>query len=386
MHEISKKQFLANFYEKTAHQRVPFRAMLELTYGCNLRCVHCLNPTHTAKDELRTKELFRLIDQLLEQGTFDLCFTGGEIFTRRDCFEILEYAKNKGFYITIFTNATMITPQMADRIQVLKPRNVEISIYGATRETYERVTRIPGSFRRFLRGVQVLRSRRVPLIIKMPVVTLNQQEVEQARALVEGWGIKFVYCTDIHPRQDGSQEPLRYRLPPKDVVQVHQQMLGYKEWSAEGGGPKEEACQAHQQMFTCSCGRNKLAVNPYGKMNLCVAFPIPQYDIQTGSVADGWRSLVELVDDANARPSETYECPSCRLQKHCQQGPVNAWLETGDLAPCLPYFKELAALEKQAREAASRNEHQISRQAGGSEESGSQPCVVRSSPRGSPRH
>ena len=118
---------------------------------------------------------------------------------RGDVFEIFAHAKAKGFAITILTNATLITPERADRLKVLRPHNVEISIYGATQETYERVTRIPGSFTAFITGIQLLRERRVPLVIKMPVMTLNQHEVQQAKALVEGWGIKFVYSTDVLP-------------------------------------------------------------------------------------------------------------------------------------------------------------------------------------------
>ena len=102
-------------------------------------------------------------------------------------------------------------------------------------------------------------------------------------------------------------------------------------------------------MFTCTCGKSSVAVTPYGQMNLCLAFPIPEYDLLSGSVAQGWGQLVELVAEANADPGPDYQCPSCSVQDHCQQGPVDAYLETGRLSPCLPYFKELAESEKQAR-------------------------------------
>lgn len=343
---ISHGQFWARLSRRAAQQRVPVEGMIELTYGCNLHCVHCYNPTHKAKGELDTQAYRRLIDQLAEAGCLHLTFTGGELFTRRDWFEIAAHAKAKGFAITFLTNATLITPEVADRIQALSPERVEISIYGATQETYERVTRIPGSYPPFVRGVQLLRERNVPLLLKMPVMTLNAHEVTQAKALVEGWGIKFVYCTEIFPRVDGSLEPLEYRLAPDEVVRVRRELSGYQAWKAEGGGEKEKTCQAQTGFFTCKCGKNGLAVTPYGQMNLCVAFPIPKYDLRAGDVASGWKTLVNLVDSAT--PSTAYECPTCELQRYCRQGPVNAWLETGDFSPCLSYFKELARLEKTA--------------------------------------
>lgn len=349
--ESSPRLFWAGLSAKAASERFPLEAMIELTYGCNLRCVHCYNPTHQAKDELATAQIKALIDQLIEAGCLDLAFTGGEIFTRRDLFEILVYAKNKGLAITLLTNATRITPERADRIQALHPHCVEISIYGATQATYESVTRIPGSFGHFMTGVQLLRERTVPLLIKMPVMTLNQHEVRQAKALVEGWGIKFIYSTEISPRVDGSLEPLQYRLAPDEVVRVDETLLGSRRWRAGDVG-KDESCRAHEGLFTCKCGKSSLAVTPYGRMNLCVSLPTPQYDLQSGTIAEGWRVLVGLVDQANAAPGDAYECPRCPVQSHCRQGPMNAWLETQRLEPCLPYFKELATLEQKADEVA----------------------------------
>ncbi len=343
---VRRGQFWATLDRKAARHRIPLTAMIELTYGCNLRCVHCYNPTHEAGGELATQEITRILDELADAGCLSISFTGGELFTRLDVFEIFGYARAKAFAITILTSATLITPERADRIQALTPERVEVSIYGATRETYERVTRVPGSYRRFLEGITLLRGHRVPLVIKMPVITLNVHEVEQAKALVEGWGIKFVYCTEIIPRVDGSLEPLEYRLAPDEVVRVQRELSGYQAWKAEGGGEKEETCQAQTGFFTCKCGKNGLAVTPYGQMNLCVAFPIPKYDLRAGDVASGWKTLVNLVDSAT--PSTAYECPTCELQRYCRQGPVNAWLETGDFSPCLSYFKELARLEKTA--------------------------------------
>jgi radical SAM protein with 4Fe4S-binding SPASM domain len=330
--------------------------MIELTYGCNLRCVHCYNPTHRAKGELETAQIKALIDQLVEAGGLDLAFTGGEIFRRRDLFEVLAYAAAKGCLITLLTNATLITAERADRIQALHPHCVEISIYGATQETYERATRVPGSFQAFLIGVQLLRERTIPLLIKMPVMTVNQHEVLQAKELVEGWGIKFVYSTEVFPRVDGSLEPLQYRLAPDEVVRVDETILGSRRWRAEGGVGKDESCRAHEGLFSCKCGKTSLAVTPYGRMNLCVSLPTPQFDLLSGTIAEGWRVLVDLVNQAAASPGDAYECPQCPVQSHCRQGPMNAWLERGRLDPCLPYFKELATLEKGAAEAASQKE------------------------------
>jgi len=250
---MERSEFFSRLENKAHENKVPVGATLELTYGCNLRCVHCYNPTHKAKGELSTQEFYQMIDQLSREECFLITFTGGEIFTRKDSFEIFSYAKNKGFSIILFTNATLITPERADRIQALEPWSVEISIYGATQETYEKVTGVPGSFERFLAGIERLRERKVPLLVKMPVMTLNQHEVKQAKALVEGWGIRFVYCPEIAPRQDGSLEPLQYRITPQDLIQLDQEILGKGDGKE---GKEEDKCQARDGLFQCGCGKS----------------------------------------------------------------------------------------------------------------------------------
>src|SRR6058998_1099266 len=114
---INGAQFWSRLSQKGAEARVPVETMIELTYGCNLRCVHCYNPTHAAKGELSTEQTKTILDQLAEQGCLRVKFTGGELFTRKDVFEIFTHAKTKGFSIIILTNATLITPERADRIQ-----------------------------------------------------------------------------------------------------------------------------------------------------------------------------------------------------------------------------------------------------------------------------
>jgi radical SAM protein with 4Fe4S-binding SPASM domain len=100
------------------------------------------------------------------------------------------------------------------------------------------------------------------------------------------------------------------------------------------------------RFIECACGQTRFAVTPYGEMNLCVAFPIPRYNLRTGTVREGWDLLKRTVDEA--QPNKRYECPTCEVRPFCAQGRSDAWLETGDMSRCLPHFKEWASLEKQS--------------------------------------
>src|SRR3954469_17459740 len=130
----------------------PMQCLFELTPTCNLRCHFCyvaLDPY--AGPYLSTEQVCRVLDVLERAGVLFLTLTGGEIFSRRDFAEIYRHAKSKGFLVSLFTNATMVTEKIAQQLRDDPPFSIEVSLYGADAEHYEATTQIPGSFARFER-------------------------------------------------------------------------------------------------------------------------------------------------------------------------------------------------------------------------------------------
>jgi radical SAM protein with 4Fe4S-binding SPASM domain len=333
-------EFFDTLAANARRARVPEGATFELTYGCNLRCVHCYNPTHRVlPHELTTVEVHSILEQCADLGLATICFSGGELFVRPDVFEIFEHARRLGLILELISNATRITPEIADRLTPIGFRHLAISIYGATKRTYERVTSVPGSYDKFRAGLRCLVTRELPLTVRMPVMTENAHEVGEARVLVEGMGIRFQYCLDITPGSDGDLGPLTHRLSPDAKLRIDLAMKGDRPPARD-----DASCRASDDFFGCACGHTRFAITPYGEMNLCVAFPSPRYDLRTGSVKAGWEVLKRTVDDA--KPSARYECPDCDVRTYCRQGRSDAWLETRDISACLPHYKELATLEK----------------------------------------
>jgi radical SAM protein with 4Fe4S-binding SPASM domain len=336
--------FFDTLADRARRARTPEGATFELTYGCNLRCVHCYNPTHRVlPHELTTAEVCSILEQCAELGLVTICFSGGELFVRPDVFAIFERAERLGLILELITNATRITPAIAERLRQVAFRQLGVSIYGATKPTYERVTAVPGSYDRFLAGLRCLVWSGLPVAVRMPVLTVNAHEVGKAQALVEGMGLRFQYCLDIAPRSDGDPAPLAHRLSPADKLRMDLAMKGDRLAAAD-----EASCRASDDFLGCACGRSRFAITPYGEMNLCVAFPTPRYDLRKGSVREGWEVLKRTVDEA--RPGESYECPGCDVRSVCRQGRSDAWLETGDMSACLPHYRALAILEKDLRE------------------------------------
>ena len=321
----------------------PVKVMAEITYGCNLRCLHCYNPTHEAKGELSREKLQSLFCELAKAGTLWISLTGGEVFTRPDACELIADAQALGMVVTVITNATLVTEALADKLAALRPYQIEISLYGASAPTYEAVTRMPGSFERCVRGIERLAVRNLSLLVKPVLMTTNFHERGAMMALCEKWGVRTRVSTEIHPRVDGDMSPLAVRLSPEQMFQVWREVSGEKILAAESSQESREAsgCGGAGKLFDCLCGKSGASITPYGQMNLCVSLPTPQFDLRQASIQAGWKTLVSLV--AQTTPGPDYACGTCALASDCERGTMDSFLERGRLdAECLPHFRERA--------------------------------------------
>src|SRR5580658_1669236 len=224
LEQLSYGAFSADLHQRQAGERVPLQVSIEVTRRCPLECLHCYNNLPMGDMEAKQRELtkeehFRVLDELVDMGCFWLLYTGGEIFARKDFLDIYTYAKKKGFLITLFTNGTIINEQIADYLVEWPPFAIEITLYGRTRETYEALTMIPGSYDRCLRGIKLLKERGLPLKLKAVPTSVNKHEVFAMKQFAEeDLGLEFKFDSLINPRVDCSQSPLAVRLTPEEVV------------------------------------------------------------------------------------------------------------------------------------------------------------------------
>src|SRR5437899_11931037 len=105
---------------------VPLSAHLDITYRCNERCRHCYLD-HDDRGEMSANEIKCILDQLAEAGVFFLVVSGGEPLLRKDCFEILQYARALSFNVKLKTNALLIGEREVTRIRDLGIEQIQIS-------------------------------------------------------------------------------------------------------------------------------------------------------------------------------------------------------------------------------------------------------------------
>jgi radical SAM protein with 4Fe4S-binding SPASM domain len=343
-------EFSSLIHQRLRGRRTPAEVSIEVTHRCPLECQHCYNNLPMSDSEARRQEMtfeehVRLLDELVDMGCLWVLYTGGEIFARKDFLDIYTEAKKRGFIITLFTNGTMISPRIADYLVEYRPFSIEITLYGATRETYETLTQIPGSFDRCMRGVRLLKERNLPLKLKTVPTTINFHEVyEMKRFAEEELGVDFKFDPLVNPRTDCSQSPLAVRLSPEQAVS-----LDFRDPVRKAEYRKlaeaEVANTNHQEakgLYVCGGGHNGCAVDPTGNMTICVISHQQGHNIRGGGFREGWYGpLREIRETPRRRPTI---CDSCRLHSLCSMCPANGELESGDPETPVEFLCEVAHL------------------------------------------
>lgn len=269
-------------YTRLGTSRYPVSGQWELTCRCNLQCVMCytdpFNTPERIRQELSTDEILRILQEVAGAGCLYLCFTGGEPLARPDFREIYLAAKSHGFLLTIFTNGTLITDELADLWIEQPPHRIEISLYGLSRATYEGTTQRVGSFERCLAGIRRVMERKLPLVLKTPAMTINRHEILAMREWAEAQGIHYQFGEWMRPRLDGSEDPFQWQLSEEELQAIE----------TRAGSAWEEHLRDEQRERRCGSEQFKFHIDAYGQLQLCSQNRRASYDLRRGTFREGF--------------------------------------------------------------------------------------------------
>lgn len=347
--KISRDEFFQRISKRIEADRTPYGGTIELTFRCNLECVHCyVSSTEPPSKELTYEEITDILDVIADEGCLWLLITGGEPLIRSDFLDIYTYAKKKGFLITLFTNGTLITEEIADCLQEWPPNNLEITLHGIKRETYEKITGVKGSFEKCMKGIQLLLERKVPLNLKTSVMKQNKNELNEIKKHVKELGLEYRFDAFIHAGLGGNKNPCRVRLSPEEVVQLDiEDEKRSQAWI--------EFCQDHWdwgpfssgKLYNCGAGWNSFHIDPLGRMSVCGSARLPDYDLHQGSFEEGYYDFFPKILGQKLQNTQ-YKCDQCEVRLLCDQCPGLAQLETSDSEKPVEYFCQVAHLRAKA--------------------------------------
>ena len=340
------------------------RLDIELTERCDNNCIHCYinlpaDDRQARERELSTEEWKRILTEASSLGCLEVRLTGGEPLLREDFEEIYIHARRLGIKVLIFTNARRMTPHLADLLSRIPPLiEIEVSLYGIKKETYEAVTRVPGSFEEAWRGINLLFEKKIPFVVKNALLPPNKKEIEEFEswAMALPWMNKLPFYSvyfDLHARRNPEKNRLinRLRIPPEELAAFLSErdanfFKEMKELSSEFSIPQKES------LFTCGAGRGSGCVDAYGRFQPCLPLRCPEtsYDLKRGSLRDALLNFFPKVRGLKASDKDYINrCARCFLRTVCEQCPAKSWMEYGTLDTPVEYFCSLT--HEQARQA-----------------------------------
>jgi radical SAM protein with 4Fe4S-binding SPASM domain len=343
--KISYDDFWQRIHTNADKKAIPLRVMFELTYDCNFRCKHCYVPRSFRScyrsKQLKTKQVYKILEQLKDSGCLYLGFTGGEPFTRPDIFDILAYARKLGFQTIIYTNGSLLDNKAIRKLSVVSPNKIDITLPAMTEPAFEAITGIMGSHRSVFKGIEMLRRESIPLGFKSCLLKQNAPEIEEIKSFCRS--LKAAHRLDalLSCRLDGSPEPYAFRgkFPTCKT--------GKSAGKTLNPGCSEEEGRTND-LFFCGAGRSQAAITPAGELKLCLMIPEPKYDILKLSFSKAWLKLRAAV--RAIKPAKNNSCSGCDLQAYCSWCPARGWLFNKDFNSCDPQIREWAQKAKKGYE------------------------------------
>jgi MoaA/NifB/PqqE/SkfB family radical SAM enzyme len=347
-------------YKSAKLNHVPISGQFELTARCNLKCKMCyvcksLNDKEAIKKERTAAEWISIAKEAREAGMLYLLITGGEVFLRKDFMEIYSEIARLGFHIEIYTNATMITPEIAKALGRIPPSKIGVTLYGASPETYEKVCGNANGFNLAMRGIDLLLSEGITLWLKTTVIKDNVDDFDKIAEYADKLGIQFGIVSYISPRREGCGTcPEDERLSPLELIGFRERADNYfSKKSPQEYVADSEICIVEEEpreiqskvilssktndAFDCTAGKCSFWITWDGRMTPCALMDEPYTFPFENDFASAWE---DVQKQCFLIPVCT-ECQECSYKEQCMPCPARLKIETGFYNKSAPYLCEL---------------------------------------------
>jgi len=286
---------------------------------------------------METDTVLRVLDECTAAGCLSMLLTGGEPLLRRDFAQIYRHAKMNGLLVSLFTNGTLVDEEIVSLFADLPPHGVEISLYGSTEGTYEKITGVPGSYRKCIDGIERLLAGGINVKLKTMLMTWNQHEFFEIEKMAEKYGVKFRFDPCIFPRLDGNKSPLFCRVSAREAVEAEfanaERARSWKELFERMAGTGDS-----NRLFYCGAGVTGFHVDATGALQPCLMVRGMKYDL-AGSFSEGWEEIGTFIDEAIA--GRDFSCKRCTKKILCGYCPASFELENGKADEPSAFFCEI---------------------------------------------
>ncbi len=336
-------------------QQLPFMGQFELTTRCNFGCRMCYTCSGLSHSALKEKELsakgwIQLAKEAYDAGMLFLLLTGGEIFYREDFREIYEEITQMGFIVSLYSNGSLINEKVINWLAKRPPSQIDITLYGASPETYKRVCGNANGFYKTLEGIKLLKDVGIEVQIRSTIIQENLADLEQMMEIAEGLELKLNIVDYISPGREINNKDTG-RLEPSQQAQLLKRMDDYYSRTEPGYRTedlyedKESYYEAldcfktfeNQGPFPCNSGKNSFFITWDGRMVPCPTLSRPYSEPLSQGFQKAWKDLADKCLEVPTCKT----CEKCSLQENCSACPGRLLSETGSFEEPAPYLCEL---------------------------------------------
>ena len=318
----------SSLFNKLLHNAVqntiPIEVSIDLTHHCNFRCQHCYIPDFSAPDLLTTERVCSLLDELAEMGTLFLTLTGGEMLLRKDWHEIGCHARDLGFSLRLFSNGSTITPDIADKIKSLHAV-AEVSLYSMDEEIFEKITQRKGSFKKTIRGVELLRDREIEVLLKIPLMVFNADGYEKVFHYGRAIGADVKADPRIVAKKDGDLSTLSLNADTEALLPYYRS--GHTPCSVSEGGADDPRFDGP----LCAAGNRYANISSSGDVRACNALTPVAGNVREQSFREIWETSEWLSQVRSIRRKDIRTCNTCPKISYCGRCHAQALVEDGDI-------------------------------------------------------
>jgi len=295
----------------------PLYVAWQITNECNLACLHCIEESGPGKafpDELGEAEVFRVLDQLVEQDVPYVSFSGGEPMVHPQFFAMVERACANGRQLKIETNGHYLDAKTCERLHALGVKAVQVSLDGASRNTFNRM-RVLGEFNTAVDGTKNLRAAGVPIEINFSPTRFNIREIGAAVDLAYELGA-YSFYTGRTMYTGNAVKTWRIVAPSEEEYAEFFDVLRAKadEYRGRMRVHFHEMGLLEELRYRLQHPAALLIVLPNGLVKLINALPFVCGDLRTQSLAEIWSNfrnawhdprVARFIDDLAVDPRGT---------------------------------------------------------------------------------
>lgn len=307
--------------------------------------------------ELSIDQWIDLAREARDMGLTFLLLTGGEPFLRPDIFELLAELNAMGILVDINSNGTLINEAVVKRLLETPPSKINITLYGASRETYNALCGDGTAYDRVVHGIDLLREAGILVCLNATLTPDNAHEVEALTnfALERGLVLRTTGYV-MPPSRRGALENA-YRLPAKEAGELsfRSQLLFNGEEEMKERALRqlawEDCYQETKEGIHCLAGRSQFWISWHGKVIPCGMLP----EISADIVGKRFREAWELINDTVRHLPASKKCSNCPHRRLCPSCAASRYCESGNVQMPSAYMCEFteayrASLDKLAIE------------------------------------